>query len=320
MREEIAGARSDLQAKFDAMQREFEIKMAGRPGMGFYESGSIETLKEENVYRKQETTHLIEQNIIFEQKMKDIEKHIDGIKNINEVINNDEKITSMIEKYKEAISEGQGWQSLIKKDRDSTFEEIKKLKDDLDKNVMQMNKATESVKQNTEEDMKAHCIDLTDKIAETKKWVTNYIDNRDGMPSRASLATPNEDKLDMIMMHLKNLEKEGSGKEDKGRQGEDKGKQGNTNNTPQNNIPSQSPMQGHEYYAMPGGQSGLINNVKPGGPPGLINEPSGSGQPQGANNLIRVLAPVQTKLTECFKIHSQAAPYTHLTLPTIYTL
>ena len=91
--------------------------------------------------------------------------------------------------------------------------------------------------------MMAHCNDLTDKIAETKKWLTDYIDNRDGMPSLAPLVTPNEDKFDMIMMHLKNLEKEGSGKEDKGRQGEDKGKQGNTNNTPQNNIPSQSPTQ-----------------------------------------------------------------------------
>ena len=119
MREEIAGARSDLQAKFDAMQREFDIKMAGRPGMGFYEAGSIETLKEEMVYRKQETTHLLEQNAIFEQKMNDIEKNIDGVKNINEVINNDEKVTSMVEKFKEAMSGGEGAQSLIKKHRDN---------------------------------------------------------------------------------------------------------------------------------------------------------------------------------------------------------
>ena len=144
--------------------------------------------------------------------------------------------------------------------------------------------------------MKAHCIDLTDKIAETQKWVTNYIENRDGMPSLAPLPIPNEDKLDVIMMHLKNLQKEGSGKEDKGRQGEDKGKQGNTNNTPQNSIPSQSPTQGHEYYA------------KPGSPPGLNNEPSGSGQPQGASNPIHVHPPVHpAKLTECFNIQSQGA-------------
>ena len=71
------------------------------------------------------------------------------------------------------------------------------------------------------------------------------------------------------------------------------------NNTPQNNIPSQSPTQGHEYYA------------KPGGPPGLIYEPSGSGQPQGVNNLIHVHPPVQAKLTECFKIHSQGATPAH---------
>ena len=107
MREEIAGARGDLQAKFDAMQREFDIKMAGRPGMGFYEAGSIETLKEEMGYRKQETTHLLEQNSIFEQKMKDIEKNIEGIKDINEIISNDEKVTSMVEKFKEAISGGE---------------------------------------------------------------------------------------------------------------------------------------------------------------------------------------------------------------------
>ena len=108
MYEQMLGARSDLEAKFDAMKREFEIKMAGRPGMGFYEAGSIETLKEEMNYRKQDTTHLLEQNVIFEQKMKDIEKNIDSVKNINEVINNDEKITGMIEKFKEAISEGEG--------------------------------------------------------------------------------------------------------------------------------------------------------------------------------------------------------------------
>ena len=107
MREEMSASRHVIEKRVDSIQRELEIKMAGRPGMGFYESGSIETLKEENVYRKQETTHLIEQNIIFEQKLKDIEKNMNGIKDINEIINNDEKVTNMVEKFKEAISGGE---------------------------------------------------------------------------------------------------------------------------------------------------------------------------------------------------------------------
>ena len=137
MREEMLGARSDLEAKFDAMKREFEIKMAGRPGMGFCESGSIETLKEEMIYRKQETTHLLEKNVIIEQKVMDLEKNTENIKDIKELIENDEKITDMIKKYKEII-------------KDDTLN-IEKLKEDLDKGLLEMSKAIETVRQNTED-------------------------------------------------------------------------------------------------------------------------------------------------------------------------
>ena len=222
MYEQMVETRINLEGKFDAMKREFEIKMAGRPGMGFYEAGAIDTLKEKMIYREQETTHLLEQNAILNQKMKDIEEDIDSVESINEVIKNDEKITSMISKFKEAINEGEGVQSLIKRNRDSTIAELQKLKEDLDMSIVQVNMAIMSNKEKIEEDMKAHCNDLTEKIAETKQWVTNHVDSRDGMPRLAPLVSPNEDKLDAILMHLKSLQKEGSGKEDKGRQGEDK--------------------------------------------------------------------------------------------------
>ena len=58
LREEMHAVRSDLEAKFNSMKIEFEIKMSGRKGTGHYESGSIETL--------------IEKNTIIEQKINDM--------------------------------------------------------------------------------------------------------------------------------------------------------------------------------------------------------------------------------------------------------
>ncbi len=46
LREEMHAVRSDLEAKFNAMKIEFEIKMSGRKGTGHYESGAIDTLIE----------------------------------------------------------------------------------------------------------------------------------------------------------------------------------------------------------------------------------------------------------------------------------
>ena len=89
LREEMHAVRSDLEAKFNAMKIEFEIKMSGRLGTGHWESGAIETL--------------IEKNNVIERKMEDIENNMNDIKEIKEVINNDEKITGMIKKYKEII-------------------------------------------------------------------------------------------------------------------------------------------------------------------------------------------------------------------------
>ncbi len=85
LREEMHAVRSDLEAKFNAMKIEFEIKMSGRKGTGHWESGAIETL--------------IENNNIVEQNMEDIQKIMDDIKDIKEVINNDAKITDMIKKH-----------------------------------------------------------------------------------------------------------------------------------------------------------------------------------------------------------------------------
>ena len=65
MYEQMVETRINLEGKFDAMKREFEIKMAGRSGMGFYEAGAIDTLKEKMIYREQETTQLLEQNEIL---------------------------------------------------------------------------------------------------------------------------------------------------------------------------------------------------------------------------------------------------------------
>ena len=65
LREEMHAAMSDLEAKFNAMKIEFEIKMSGRKGTGHWESGAIETLSEKN-------------NVI-EQKMEDIQMNMDTI-------------------------------------------------------------------------------------------------------------------------------------------------------------------------------------------------------------------------------------------------
>ena len=87
LREEMHAMRTDLDAKFNQMKIEFEVKMSGRKGTGHYESGSIETL--------------IEKNNIIEQKIKDIEINMNDIKDIKEAIKNDEKIADLIKKYKD---------------------------------------------------------------------------------------------------------------------------------------------------------------------------------------------------------------------------
>ena len=131
MREEMHAMRSDLEQQFTAMRAELEVKMSGRKGTGHWESGSIETL--------------LEKNIIIEQKMEDIEKDMNDVKDIKEVINNDEKTTGMIKKCKEIIKEGTLNIHMIN--------DIKKLKEDLDKGLLDLSNAIETVRQNTEEAM-----------------------------------------------------------------------------------------------------------------------------------------------------------------------
>ncbi len=125
-----------------------------------------------------------------------------------------------------------------------TSEEVQKLKNDLDKNVTQMERV--------ENDMQAHFIDLTDKIAEIKEWTSNSTSDRDGMPSLAPLPSPNDDKLDMIMKHITNLEKEVEG---------DKGRQGKPNNNTGKYIPSM--LTSAIIGDAPGGRGGLLLNRAP---------------------------------------------------------
>ena len=44
LRDEMSAVRTALEADFNAMKRDLEIKMSGRKGTGHYESGAIETL------------------------------------------------------------------------------------------------------------------------------------------------------------------------------------------------------------------------------------------------------------------------------------
>ena len=89
LRTEMHEMRTTLEAELNSFKVEFEIKMSGRKGTGHYEAGSIETL--------------IEKNNILEQKIADIEKNTENIKDIKELIENDDKITGMVKKYKEII-------------------------------------------------------------------------------------------------------------------------------------------------------------------------------------------------------------------------
>ena len=62
LREEMYGVRTALEADFNAMKRDIEIKMSGRKGTRHYASGAIETLNE---------------------KVSDLEKNMDDIKDIH---------------------------------------------------------------------------------------------------------------------------------------------------------------------------------------------------------------------------------------------
>ena len=82
----------------------------------------------------------------------------------------------MIKKYKDIVIEGTM--------NDRLTNSTKKLKDALDKGLLEASEAIETVKQNTKEDMDARITDLTDKIAEIKK----HINDRDDMPGITPLS------------------------------------------------------------------------------------------------------------------------------------
>ena len=153
LREEMHAVRSDFEAKFNAMKIEFEIKMSGRKGTGHWESGAIETL--------------IAKNNVIEQKMEDIHKNTESINDAKELIENDEKVTEMIKKYKE-LNLG-----------DHVISVTKKLKDEIGKGLMEVNEIIETVKKNTEENMNARFNDLIGAVAEVKK----HVNDRNDMPS-----------------------------------------------------------------------------------------------------------------------------------------
>ncbi len=175
LRTEMLEMRATLEAKINSLKIEFEVKMSGRKGTGHWESGAIETL--------------IEKNNIVEQMMEDVQTNMDTIKDIKELIENDEKITDMIKKYKE-LSLG-----------DHVINVTKKLKNELDKGLMEMNEIIETVKKNTEENMSARFNDLTNAIAEVKK----HVNGRSGMPSLTPLSNEVDQKIKNHQVHLQSL-------------------------------------------------------------------------------------------------------------------
>ena len=275
LRTEMLEMRATLEAKINSLKVEFEVKMSGRKGTGHYESGAIATL--------------IDKHDIVEQKIEDIQKNMENIKDLKELIENDEKITGMIKKYKEIIIEGTLNTHVINV--------TKKLKDELDNGLMKVNELIETIKKNTEEDMNARFNDLIDAVAEVKK----HVNDRSDMPSITPLPNMAEDKLEdlinkkisdtlrdvtrmnvifqeNVMMSLKNYEKEE--KETRG----DKGGQGKVNNTssvktpndgegssPQNIIPTKPPgiteAVGGGLLARSPRANGQVSGADGGGPP-----------------------------------------------------
>ena len=81
LRDEMFACRNSIKTEFDAMKRDFEVNMSGRA----YETGALKTLDE---------------------KVSNIEKNMDDLKDIRDIIKYDDRITSMINKYKEFFNDG----------------------------------------------------------------------------------------------------------------------------------------------------------------------------------------------------------------------
>ena len=194
MREEMSALKTDLEAKFNTLNRDLEVKMSGRKGTGHYEHGSSEDINEKmeelsNKIEKERTDAADTRTNLAEEFI----KLRDDIKDIKEIINDDEKITIMIEKYKDIVIND----TMNERLTSSTT----KLKDALDKGLLEANKAIENIKQNNKEDMDAYAIGITDKIADIKK----HINDRDDMPTLTPLSNMVEDKLlgDLIDKKIK---------------------------------------------------------------------------------------------------------------------
>ena len=165
--------RTDLDAKFNAMGIDFEVKMSGRKGTGHYESGSVETL--------------IEKNKIIEQKIDDIEMNMNDIKDIKEAIKDDDKIADMIKKYKDITMEDESNIHMT--------EDIEKLKNDL----KQLDKAIDTIRQNAEDDME----DIKKNMVKLKEDDLN--DVTDKVDAIASRMNNNNRKINDHNVHLKSL-------------------------------------------------------------------------------------------------------------------
>ena len=298
LREEMHAVRSDLEAKFNAMKIEFEIKMSGRKGTGHWESGAIETL--------------IEKNNIVEQKMEDIHKNMDTIKDIKELIENDEKITGMIKKYKEIIIEGTLNTHVINV--------TKKLKDELDKNFMGTYKMIETIEEDMnkmkedtsagadmpsltplpggiDQKIKDHLVQLQSVVKLHEEKIEDNFKNKFeelfDLKLQGKIGDFLQDVTRMnaifqenVMMNLKHHEKE------EGETRGDKGGQGKANNTssvktpndgegssPQNIIPTQPPGIAEAVGAgilarspRANGESGWVSQADPEGEAGRGHE------------------------------------------------
>ena len=172
MREEMSALRSAVEASVNALKRDFDMKSGAIKMMG----DKITKIEKEN---KDITEKLQEESNNFIQmvtpRVYNLEEEMENIKNIAEIIKDDDKLTDMMNKSSEAT-----------KNTENMIINIEaKLKEDFNLDVDNMN---------------ARMNDVINRIGEIQK----AIDERDGMPSNTPLPIageamhPNQPIIDMM--------------------------------------------------------------------------------------------------------------------------
>ena len=180
LRNEMLELRSAIMANLDATKRDIDAKMSGRVGSEHHEVGTLKTLndkidkleKENKDIKKDYEWLLAELETAtpritkLEEDTYDIQMNMKDVKDIVEIVKDDENITGMITKYEELVIDGEA----LTKTKNMMKNIEAKLKEDFDKDIEDMNARIDEIKKN--------------------------IDERDGMPSTTPILATSEDKLE----------------------------------------------------------------------------------------------------------------------------